>query len=136
MKTVALNLIVSILLITSCSKNTTTNNSIVGTWKLNNFNAVQIDSTTKPVTITASDTSFNLVITFNKEGSANSTDGGAGSYTLYDSDSISYVFGPAPTPVKARYTIEGSILTFFTSPHYLQDSFHYYITTQTYTRVK
>lgn len=95
-----------------------------------------MDSTTKPVTITTSDTSFNLVLTFNNDGSANSTHGGAGSYILFGSDSISYVFGPGPLPVKARYTIQDVTLSFFTSPHYLYDSLHYFTTTQTYKRLK
>jgi hypothetical protein len=143
MKTVIVisGLIVSILLITSCSKSST-DASIIGTWQSTHYHQVNVDSTTNPVTVTTSDTNYTDVITFGSNGYAmgydntNMVNGIIGSYYLIGSDSISYVFGPGPPPEKARYTIQGSTLTLFASPHYLYDSLHYFITTQTYKRLK
>jgi len=143
---IALLLIVIAINFSACKKDSTpkdsTNTSIVGTWQLTHYHEVDVDSTTNPVTINLKDTNFVLILQFNSDGYAFSyintslNFGNVGRYTLYGNDSISYVFGPGPPPVKAKYTIQGTTLTFFTQPHYLYDSLHYFITTETYTRLK
>jgi hypothetical protein len=132
--TTALLLMVIAINLTACKKSST-NTSIVGTWQLTNYHQVNVDSTTNPVTVTTLDTTFNDVITFNSDGSANSSGGGAGSYILIGSDSISYVFGPGPPPEKARYTIQGTTLTLFDAPHYLDSTLIYFISMETFKRI-
>jgi hypothetical protein len=126
----------------SACKKDNTNTSIVGTWQLTHYHEVDVDSTTNPITVNLKDTNLVLILKFNSDGSAVSyvntsqNFGNAGGYTLYGNDSISYVFGPGPPPVKAKYTIQGITLTFFTQRHYLYDSSHYLTTTETYIRLK
>jgi hypothetical protein len=130
---------------TACKKDTANmpaSTSIVGTWQLTNYHEVDVDSTTNPVTVNSKDTVFVLILKFNSDNSAVSYNdimqsfGNPGAYTLYGNDSISYSFGPGPPPVIARYTIQGTILTFFTQPHYLYDPLHYFTSTQTFRRLK
>jgi hypothetical protein len=138
---IALLLIVITMNFSACKK-VSTNTSIVGTWQLTHYHEIDVDSTTNPITVNFKDTNFVLILKFNSDESAISYTntslnfGIAGGYTLSGNDSISYVFGPGPPPVKAKYTIQGITLTFFTKPHYLYDSLHYFTTTQTYIRLK
>jgi hypothetical protein len=144
-KTAKLLMAVAISL-TACKKDTsnnTFNTSIVGTWQLTHYHEMDVDSTTNPISIIIKDTSYTDVIVFGSSNgyaigydNTNMSNGIIGSYHLIGSDSISYVFGPGPPPQKARYTIQGTTLTLFDAPRYLYDSLHYYITTQTYIRLK
>jgi hypothetical protein len=133
--------ILTIIHLTACKKDST-NTSIVGSWQLTHYHQVDVDSSTNPVTFNLKDSNFVLILKFNSDGSCLSYTntslnlGNAGEYTLSGNDSISYVFGPGPPPVNAKYTIRGTTLTLFTQPHYLYDSLHYFITTQTYIRLK
>ena len=139
--TIALLLIIITINFSACKKDST-NTSIIGTWQLTHYHEVDVDSTTNPVTINLKDSNFVLILQFNSDGYAwayintSLNLGNAGKYTLYGNDSISYVFGPGPPPVKAKYTIQGTTLTFLDQPHYLFDSLHYFITTETYARLK
>ena len=139
--TIALILIAITINFSACKKDST-NTSIVGTWKLTHYHEVDVDSTTNPVTINLKDTNFVLILKFNSDKSAFSyvdillSFGNPGRYSLYGNDSISYFFGPGPRPDTAKYTIQGTTLTLFTKPHYLYDLSHYFITTQTFKRLK
>ncbi len=119
-----------------------TNTSIEGTWQLTHYHEVSVDSTTSPVTFNQKDTNFELILKFNSDGSAVSYNntllnyGNLGGYSLYGNDSVSFVFGPGPSMSKAKYTIKDIAMTFFTPPHFLYDSLHYYFTTETYIRLK
>lgn len=143
-------LIIGTITITACKKNgndsaNKSNKSIVGTWELTHYNEVDVDSTTNPITINVSDSNLvhgnAQILKFNSDNSCsaqpyeNSLNVVPGAYSLIGIDTISFSFGPGPPQQKPKYTIQGITLTFSYPPHYLYDSLHFFLRTETYMRL-
>ncbi len=142
--------IIGIIIFTACNKDGNNSahhisKSIVGTWELTHYHEVDVDSSTSPITINVSDSNLvhgnAQILKFNSDSSCsaqpyeNSLNVIPGAYSLIGSDTINFIFGPGPPPQRPMYTIQGITLTFSYPPHYLYDSLHYFLRTETYTRL-
>jgi uncharacterized protein with beta-barrel porin domain len=116
------------IIITSCKKSSSTNNSIVGSWELASAHIVSIDSTTAPITVTTTDTTVthghSQVLSFSADNTLTGYDYTStppsiidgGSYFVIG-DSVTIFNSGSSTGQNIHFTISGNVLTLFVQQH-------------------